>query len=307
MEAYSKQTVSELRGKLKKLGYRNVTSMPKEELVNSAFVADMEHKLVKKYKPSVIDYSKYAMSRCNAYRKQRFVAEVDKKALQLVLFSGLAPEIDFTMDDIDDYLWVSVYIKKDVIYMHLFARLKSNTYVYVKVSIDDNRINLMLSKDKDHAKIVNNVMGIEDYYWYRHTTELQRQLNMPRKTEERFSMNFEKYVDELTYVMFKIHQDRNIKIMDIDNDGCEFDYLQKVNKLFWVHLNLNSFEKNYILYMSSDGVYTLFKFNYEIKMVNDIPVGKILMGKVYLSKNYDELIQKGLIHAEYEMYLNETS
>jgi hypothetical protein len=58
--------------------------------------------------------------------------------------------------------------------------------------------------------------------------------------------------------------------------------------------------------MSSDDVYTLFKFNYEIKMVNDLPVGKILMGKVYLSKSYSEMIQKGLIHKEYEMYMNET-
>jgi hypothetical protein len=312
MESYTAQSTSELKNKLRKYGYRGFSSLPKDKLVDMSYIADMEHKLVKKYKSNPIDYSKFSNGRCNSYRKQRFIPINDLKVVKLLLFSGLFRDIDFTMEDIKEFLWVSVYIKKDIFYTNVFAQLKCNTYFYVNVVIKDDNINLSLAKDKDYTKIVNNVMTNADYYWYRHTTELQKQLNLIRNTEERFSDNFQDNIDNLGYVMFKIQTDNNIKIVDVDkyddinHIDNEFDYMNTVNKLFWVHLNLNNFDKNLILYMSKSGVYTLFKFRYEIKMENDIPVGKILMPKVYLSKSYTNLIQKALTHPEYEMYLNET-
>lgn len=309
MESYTAQSTSELRNKLKKYGYRGFSSLPKDKLVDMSYIADMEHKLVKKYKSNPIDYSKFGNGRCNAYRKQRFIPVSDIKVVKLLLFSGLFTEIDFTMEDIKDLLWVSVYVKNDIIYTNVFAQLKCKTYFYVNVKIDSNNVTLSLAKDKDYTKIVNNIMTNADYYWYRHTTELQSQLNLKRKIDERFSDNFQVNVDKLGYIMFKIQNDTNIKISNIDDMNHienEFDYMNTVNKLFWVHLNLKSFDKNYILYMSKSGVYTLFKFRYEIKMENDIPKAKIVMPKVYLSKKYEDLIQYGLTHSEYELYLNET-
>ena len=106
--------------------------------------------------------------------------------------------------------------------------------------------------------------------------------------------------------MFKIQKNENMRIFDVDDSDCKFDLMRNVKELFWVHLNLDSSEKNYILYKSSDDVYTLMKFKYEIRMENDIPVGKISMLRVYISGKYSDIIKKCLIHKEYEMYMNET-
>jgi hypothetical protein len=314
MDSYKTLSTAELRKKLRGYGYRGYNSMSKDELINSAFIADTEQTLYKKFKPTPIDFSKYNTNRCNAHRYQRFVPDTDKLMLAITLFSGLFPEIDFTNDDIAEYRWVAIYNKnnQEDIYIHTLLKLKPSKgsyYVYIDIHFGEgDKIDFKIAKDKDHTTIVNTVLTNEQYYWYRHSTELMYQILAKRDTHERRGSGYSKYVNELSYLLYKIQKEQNIRIINLQSEfNNSFDYMKNFNKIFWIHMNLGTNDKNYIFYLSGDNVYTLIKFKYNMYKVEDIPYGEMKMLKVYVSKNYSDIINKVLLTKEYEAYMNETN
>lgn len=308
MEQYSNLSTFELRKKLKNYGYRNLNSLSREQLKNSAIVADVEQKLVSQYRETPVDFSKLSVNRCNALRKQRFIPKIDKFITNTILFSGLLNEVDFSAEDIEEYLWLSVYSKKENSFtIHALLKLKNNYYVYFDLEFDGNEVlSIKISKDYSHSKIINTILTNEQYYWYKKATEIASQLSLKRKTEERTGHNFVENTNNIIYIMFKIQKEPNIRIFNLNDENIEFDYMTNFSRIYWLHLNLTTNMKNYILYKSMDNVFTLIKFKYEIKMINEIPVANMRMVKVYLSNNYEDIINKVLTHKEYEMYMNET-
>lgn len=308
MESYNLKTIGELRNVLKKYGYRGYSNMDKPLLVNSVYVAETEHTIFKKFKPNPINFSQFSFGRCNAERYQRFVSIVDKTALKILLFSGLISEIDFKESDVEEYRWISLYTKNsDDIYLHTLIKLRSG-FVYIDLSItQNNKINIKIAKDKDYKKIVNNIMTNEQYYWYRHSTELRSQILTVRNTKQRKGSNFSNNVNNLIYLYFKLQEHNHKKIIRIQNVDMNFDMMKNVDTLYWVHLNLYNNDKNYVLYKSKEGIYTLIKFIFNMYKEEDIPKGEIKMVKVYLSQSYNDVIQYSLVHKEYELYMNETN
>jgi hypothetical protein len=315
MEQYTSKSTSELRKKLREYGYRGYTTMDKDQLINSAFVVDMEQKFVKNFKPTPIDFTQFSKGRCNANRHQRFVSETDMKILKTILFSGMIEGVNFKINDVREYIWTAVYIKKntDDVYIHSLLKLTDGYYFYFDIQLqNDDKITYRIAKDKNHANIVNNIMTNEQYYWYRYNTELQYQIDLVRDLNMRTSLDISKKLNDILYLYYKINESeekayQHIKIMKIQNsDDLRFDYLKNVKKLFWVHLNYTSNDKSYLLYQNSENTYVLIKFSFDLKVIEDIPHCHLNMIKVYLSDNYSDLIQKGLINKEYEMYINET-
>jgi hypothetical protein len=314
MDQYISKSTSELRKKLREYGYRGYTNMNKEQLSKSAFIVDMEQKIVKKFKPSPINYSQFAIGRCNAFRHQRFVSESDMSILKTMIFKEIKDDLDFKENDVKEYIWVAVYTKSetDDIYIHCLLQLYNGYYYYFDTKLDrDNKLIYKIAKDKSHKNLVNNIMTNEQYYWYRYGTELQYQIDLVRDLKPRVSPNLKSKIDDISYLYYKLKEYKSTsvpKIIKIQNsEKLHFDFLENVKKLFWVHLNYTSNDRSYLIYQNSDNNYILIKFSFELKIVEEIPQCNIKMVKVYLSENYSELIQKSLVNKDYEMYINETS
>jgi len=318
MEHQSLKSTAELRSKLREYGYRGYTTMNKEQLSNSVFVAEKEQEISKKFKPNPINFSKFSIGRCNAFRHQRFVSVNDMNIVKYVLFQQLTDEVEFKSSDVKEYIWISVYKKKDIddLFIHCLLQLYNGYFYYFDIIIkNDGKVNLKMTKDKNHATIVNNIMTNEQYYWYRYATELQRQIDLVRDLYPRISPDISKKLNDIIYLYHKMNESeakmssmKHLKIIKVqDSEKLNFDYLQKVKKFFWVHLNYSSNDKSYLIYQNLDGVYILIKFTYNMKIIEEIPQADINMIKVYLSDNYKDLIQKALVNMEYEIYINETS
>lgn len=318
MEHQILKSTAELRSKLREYGYRGYTTMNKEQLSNSVFVAEKEQEISKKFKPNPINFSKFSIGRCNAFRHQRFVSINDMNIVKYVIFESLKDDIDFKSSDVKEYIWVSVYKKKDIddLFIHCLLQIYNGYFYYFDIRIEDGgKVDLKMAKDKNHTNIVNNIMTNEQYYWYRYTTELQRQIELVRDLHPRISPEISKKVNDIIYLYYKLNESeakmssmKHLKINKIqDYENLNFDYLQKVKKIYWVHLNYTSNDKSYLIYQNTDNVYILIKFIYNMKVIEGIPQADINMVKVYLSENYKDLIQKALVNMEYEMYLNETS
>jgi hypothetical protein len=301
MELYPNLSSKEIKAKLKEYGYRNLSTLDKATLDNTLFVAEKDNNLIMKYKASPIDYTKFGMSRCNAVRRQRFVYDEDLK-----LIKSSIPE--FASYDIEEYIWVSVYDKENVRYYNVFLKTKSDVgYVFMEASqniYNGKIIKLNVSQDKDYKNIVNKVMTNEQYYWYRQSTELINQLSMKRNVNIRLSRNHN--TNELIYIMFKLSKNKT-RIMKLNNKDLTFDYMNNLKEFYWTHIHLESDEKSYIIYKTNENVYTLIKFRFNISKVADVITSELKMVKVFLSDNYDDIINKGLIHKEYELYMNETN
>ena len=309
MEKYTIQNISELRNKLRSYGYRGYYSMNKEQLVNSVYIADKEHELYETFKPNPIDFSQFATGRCNANRYQRFISEMDKDILDMLVFSGLIPEINLNKEDVEEYRWVSVYNKKnkDEIYIHTLLKLKSGEFVFLDIEMGiENEIKVRMARNMNHAYIINNVMTNQQYYWYKKSTELDNQINLTRVLVQRKGHNFSENVDNLIYLYFKFSEEEHIRLYRLQNEEMEFDHMKNFDKIFWVHLNLNNNDKSYILYRTKDNIYTFVKFKFNMIEEEGIPRGELNMIKVYLSKNYSDIISKAMVHREYEAYMNET-
>lgn len=318
MEHQSLKSTAELRSKLREYGYRGYTTMNKEQLSNSVFVAEKEQEISKKFKPNPINFSKFSIGRCNAFRHQRFVSTNDMNIVKYVIFTSLKDDIDFKSSDVKEYIWVSVYKKKDIddLFIHCLLQIYNGYFYYFDIRIEDGgKVDLKMAKDKNHTNIVNNIMTNEQYYWYRYTTELQRQIELVRDLHPRISPEISKKVNDIIYLYYKLNESeakissmKHLKINKIqDYENLNFDYLQKVKKIYWVHLNYTSNDKSYLIYQNLDGVYILIKFTYNMKVIEGIPQGDINMIKVYLSENYKDLIDKSLVNMEYEAYMNETT
>ena len=106
--------------------------------------------------------------------------------------------------------------------------------------------------------------------------------------------------------MFKLAKNKT-KIMKLNDKSLQFDYMNNVKDFYWTHVHLESDEKSYILYKNNDGVYVLIKFKFHISKMADVITYELKMAKVFLSDNYEDIINKGLIHKEYELYMNETN
>jgi len=310
MEKYSGLSIFELRNKLRNYGYRGYSNMSKEQLENSVFIAEIENELYPNFTANPVDYSKFATGRCNAIRRQRFVPKSYKDILHVILFSGMIEGVDFTEEQISEYVWLSVHIKNnDETYVNAFLKLNNGMYIYLNFSIKNtNQIEYNLSKDMNYKNIVNNVMNNKQYYWYRHSTELQDQILMNRNVGIRSGSNFQENIDYLVYIMFKLKKYDNVKVINLqDDETIKFDYMKNFSKIYWIHFNLNNNEKNYILYKTGTNVYTLLIFKYNMKKIEDIPEGELLMSVAYISNNYEDIIKKALYHKEYEMYISETN
>jgi hypothetical protein len=311
MERYTSQNTSELRNKLRSYGYRGYYSMDKEQLANSVYVADKEHDLYEKFTPNPVDFSQFdASSRCPLDRYQRYISENDKMILRLVVFSGLFPDIDIKEEDVDEYRWVSIYNKKnsDEVYIHTLLKLKSGEFIFLDIEMNnEDTIKVGSVRDMDHANIVRDSMTNQQYYWYKQSTEISDQILKKRDLRERNGHNFSENVDNLIYLYFKFQEEDHLRLFKLQNEEMDFDHMKNFDKIYWVHLNLHNNDKSFVLYRTKDNVYTLIKFKYNMRKEEDIPKGEINMIKVYISKNYEDIINKALFYREYEAYMNETN
>jgi hypothetical protein len=277
---YDDRTKKEL---LKILGYIPEKNLMKQDIRLLIFVKEYTQYIKANYSYSSID-----TARCNSQRKQRYIFQNDLQHLRNKIDVSIA-------ENITELLWVN----KE----RSLSRLNDGRYLLTQVKeFDDNNIKPFENAfSEDILELINISMSPMTYYLYRKDTDLVKNLNIERNLDYKYQYYYS--MDDLIFLRLLIGwYDRvlNVNKDFLKDTNIEFDRLEKFDTVYWSHINYKSGDRNYVLYKTKDGIYTLVKFS--IRIENDNIVLK--WPKIYLSDTYEDIINWCLTFEEYSRYVS---
>jgi hypothetical protein len=264
--------VSQLGEKLKE-----GKSYTKADLRLIIFEKEYNDYLVSSYDYSTIeDISEFGKERCTGDRRQPYIFNEDLEYIVSVMDKSI-------VDKVEKILWVSGNRSLMI--------LKNGNYVLTqpKYFTDDFPVPLENFITSNRAFLVNYRMSPLTYYLYRKETVLN---DGPRS----YSIKYPDYFIMDDIVLLKMRLE-NVFVRRILTKKA-FDYLEKIDKVFWSHIKLNQGGKNYLFYKTDDNIYTLIKFKSRVE--NDKIA--IKWPQVYLATTYKDIIEKCLTYEEYKLY-----
>lgn len=281
---YDDRTKKEL---LKILGYIPEKNLMKQDIRLLIFVKEYTQYIKTNY--TLIDNLNIPV-RCNSQRKQRYIFQNDLQHLRNKIDISIA-------ESISELLWVN----KE----RSLSRLNDGRYLLTQVKeFNDSNITPFENVfNKDVLELINIHMSPMTYYLYRKDTDLVKNLNVERDLSYKYQYYYS--MDDLIFLRLLMGwYDRvlNINKDFLNNKKIEFDRLENFETVYWSHINYKSSERNYVLYKTKQGVYTLVKFS--IRIESDVVALK--WPKIYLSNTYEDIINWYLTFEEFKLYIMDT-
>lgn len=254
--------------------------LDKESLRLIIFEKEYNDYIVSNYDYSTIEDIKEFGSedRCNSPREQPYIFDEDMKYIVNHIDESI-------VNNIDKILWINCN--------RSLMKLKNDNYLLIQPKYFTNDFPVPLENFITSKKeyLINYRMSPLTYYLYRKETSLQSDFQ-GRDYRVKYPAYF--IMDDIAILKMRL-EDVFIRRLSITK---EFDYLEKINKVFWCHINHRQGKKNYLFYKTDDNVYTLIKFMSRIE--NDKLV--IKWPRVYLASTYKDIIEKCLTFEEYKLY-----
>lgn len=281
---YDDRTKKEL---LKILGYIPEKNLMKQDIRLLIFVKEYTQYIKTNY--TLIDNLNIPV-RCNSQRKQRYIFQNDLQHLRNKIDISIA-------ESISELLWVN----KE----RSLSRLNDGRYLLTQVKeFNDSNITPFENVfNKDVLELINIHMSPMTYYLYRKDTDLVKNLNVERDLSYKYQYYYS--MDDLIFLRLLMgwyDKVLNINKDFLNNKKIEFDRLENFETVYWSHINYKSSERNYVLYKTKQGVYTLVKFS--IRIESDVVALK--WPKIYLSNTYEDIINWYLTFEEFKLYIMDT-
>jgi hypothetical protein len=226
--------------------------------------------------------------RCNNSRKQRYILQNDLVYLSHKIDKSLSQEIK-------EILWVNKERSLSELFdgRYLLTQLKE---------FDSNKIEPYENAFSDDIlELINLKMSPMTYYLYRKDTDLIDKLYDKRDLSYKYQYYYS--MDDLLYLRMLLGEYN--KSLNINKDfmagkNIEFDRLQNFDKVYWSDIHYTDEKRSYVLYKTKNNIYTLIKFSIRIED-RDIA---LKWTKIYLARDYDNLIEWCLTNDEYKLYAN---